>query len=73
MMIPKFLKKFSSWLIIGLILLFIGFIGYRVYDAIVENVTRRIRKEVSKEIIDTINPLKWPGKIFRRKPKKNNE
>ena len=70
---PKFLKKLSNWFIMVLIFFLIGYFGYRVYDAVVESVTKRIRQEVSKEIIDTFNPFKWPGKIFGRKSKKNND
>jgi hypothetical protein len=51
----------------------IGYIGYRVYDAAVENLTKRIRQEVSNEVVDTINPLKWPGKIFGHKHKKQGD
>jgi len=67
--IAKFFKKILNWLIIILIVILIGYIGYRVYDAAVENAAKRVRAEVSKGIADTINPFKWPGKIFGRKKK----
>lgn len=71
----NFFKKIINWLIIFLVIFLIGYIGYRVYDAVVQDITKRIRREVSSEIVDTINPLKWPGKIFghRRKKKDSDE
>lgn len=68
----KLFKKIINWLIIILIVFLIGYIGYRVYDAAVENFIKRVRQEVSKEVIGTINPLKWPGKIFGHSSKKKD-
>lgn len=69
----KLLKYLLNALILGLILFLIGIVGYRIYNAAVEDATRRIRQEVSKSIVDTVNPLKWPGKIFGRKSKKQEK
>ncbi|MFA6535228.1 MAG: hypothetical protein WCS92_03165 [Candidatus Babeliales bacterium] len=68
----KFFKKIINWLIIFLVIFLIGYIGYRAYDAVVQDITKRIRREVSSEIVDTINPFKWPGKIFGRRRKKKD-
>jgi len=68
----KFFKKIINWLIIILIVFLIGYIGYRVYNAAVENFIQRVRQEVSKEVVGTFNPLKWPGKIFGRRSKKGD-
>jgi predicted negative regulator of RcsB-dependent stress response len=73
MHIVKFFKKILNWLIIILVIILIGYVGYRIYDAAVENAAKRVRAEVSKGIADTINPLKWPGKIFGGHKKKEGE
>ena len=51
----------------------IGFGGYKLYNYAVEKAIEKIRANVAAEvkagIIDTINPITWPGKIFGRKRK----
>lgn len=44
-----------------------GYGGYRLYNYIVADITRRVKQGVSKGIVDALNPFKWPGKIFGRK------
>lgn len=68
----KIFKKVLNWLIAIFIIFLIAYIGYRIYNAALENAIKRIRKEVSKEVISTINPFKWPEKIFGHKRKKKD-
>ncbi len=70
MNISRIFKKILSWSIVFLLIFLIGYIGYRVYGVAVENIAKRVRREVSSGIVDTINPLKWPGKIFGHRHKK---
>lgn len=41
--------------------------GYILYNYIVADITRRVKQGVTKGIADALNPLKWPGRIFKRK------
>lgn len=59
-----FLKKLFNMFIILLAIIFVACMGYKIYNAAVEDITKRVRREASKGVIDTINPIKWPGKIF---------
>ena len=73
MNISRIFKKIVNWLIVFLLIFLIGYIGYRIYGVAVENIAKRVRQEVSSGIIDTINPLKWPGKIFGHKRKNQGD
>lgn len=57
-------KKIIKFLFILAILICTGYGIYQLYHLAIEDATMRIRKGVTKGISDTINPLKWPKKIF---------
>jgi hypothetical protein len=38
---------------------------YIAYDYAVDAAVRRVRAGVTRGIFDVINPLRWPGRIFR--------
>lgn len=66
----KLFKKLLKWIIIIFMLIGIGYAGFKVYHLAVDHITKKIGKEVSKGIIDTVNPFKLPEKIFGHKHKK---
>lgn len=63
------LKKSTKWLLIFLATIFIGYGGYKLYNYAVEVAIKRIKSSIRESIVDTVNPLKWPGKIFGHKKK----
>ncbi len=62
------LKKLLKWVIIILIIIGLGYVGFKVYhftiDRISQKVGSEIVKEASKEIIGIAKPVKLPEKIF---------
>lgn len=64
----KLTKRIIKYLIILLVMILISLGAYKLYLIVIEDATKRIRqgvqKGVSKGIGDTINPLKWPGKLI---------
>jgi hypothetical protein len=62
------LKKLLKWSLIILIIIGIGYVGFKVYHIAVEHFTQKVgegvAQGVSQGIGDTLNPLKLPGKIF---------
>ena len=61
---PQILKKIIKFLIILTILAAASYGAYRLYHFVIEDATRRIKKGVSKGIVQSLNPLNWPKKIF---------
>jgi hypothetical protein len=68
MAMNKWVKRLIIILISLAALLLIGYGGYKLYNYALDVATKRIRKSVAKGVTqgvgDSINPLKWPGKIF---------
>lgn len=67
-------KIFKKKLIVVFVIssaLLLGYGGYKLYNYVVEDITRRVKLGVSKGIVDALNPLKWPGKIFGGKKDKS--
>ena len=58
----KWLKRF----IIIMTLLFASYGGYKLYDYALEEITERVKQGVSKGIRETINPISWIKKLFKR-------
>lgn len=77
----RFFKRISIGLLVIGSLLLAGYGAYRLYEAAIEDATRRIKqgvtegvsKGISSGIVDTINPLTWPAKIFGSKHKKDKK
>ena len=64
----RFFKKIIKLFLILSALFVIGYAGYIVYDYIVQDITKRVRQEVTKGIgkgiVGALNPINW----FRKKP-----
>lgn len=59
-------KKLKRKLIAIFILisaLLIGFGGYKLYNYIVEDITKKVRKSAARGVVDALNPFSWPDKI----------
>jgi len=71
----KFFKK--KWIVVLIVssALLLGYGGYRLYNHVVEDITRRVRQSVSEGVSEgvfgALNPFKWPGKFFGRKKDKS--
>jgi hypothetical protein len=63
----KIVRKKIIAILVLISVLLAGYGSFRLYNYIVADITRRVKEGVSKGIVDTLNPLKWPGKIFGRK------
>lgn len=57
-------KRLVKWLCILVAVILIGYGGYKLYNYLLEKAIDRITKRVRKEVKDSINPLRWPGKIL---------
>ena len=60
----KFVKKLIKWLFIIILLILTAYGVIRLYNYVVKDITARIKKGVSEGVSETVNPLKWPKKIF---------
>ncbi len=69
----KFFKKVLKYFFFALTFFLFIYTGYRLFNIALKRIIQEIRHEVSKEIADAVNPLKWPKKIFRHKHKKKND
>jgi hypothetical protein len=63
-------KKKMKFFWIVITTLIVGYGVYCLYDYAVKDAIRRIKAEVSKSVkrsmLSAINPLSWPGKLFKR-------
>jgi len=56
----KIIKRILQVIFILIIIAGIAYYGHKAYLYIIADATHRMRKSIA----DTINPLKWPGKLF---------
>ena len=56
----RIIKRILQASFILIILVGIAYFSYKAYLHIVEDASRRIRKDIG----ETLNPLKWPGKLI---------
>lgn len=70
-------SRVSKRIIIGLIVIIttvlIGYGGYKLYNYAVDVAIQRVKKAVRKNVVDTINPVKWVGGIFGGKKKHKDD
>ena len=63
----KILKRFLILIFVVVVIVSLGYGGYKLYNYIVADITMRIKKGVTegvkKGIIGGLNPFTWPGKI----------
>lgn len=69
----KKLKRKLIVIFIFISALLIGFGGYKLYNYIVDDITRKVRKSASRAVVDALNPFAWPGKILGGKKDKSND
>jgi hypothetical protein len=69
----NFFKKALKYFLFILTFSLVVYTEYRLFNIALKNIIQEIRHVVSKEISDSINPLKWPKKIFGHKHKDKPE
>jgi hypothetical protein len=63
----KALKRFLITIFVIATLILAGYGAVKLYNFVIEDATKKIKKGVADGVGGALNPLSWPGRLFGHK------